>query len=98
MAKNRIVLMQVHADFSDPDRPPCVTCLHAASQTQPVGTPFFTDSGNYYLPPFHVHCRCTLKPFMVGFSTEQQRLAKRILASLPPSKLRPPPPLATAVR
>lgn len=98
MAKKRLVLMQVHADFSDPERPPCISCLRAAAQVQPVGTPFFTDSGEYLIPPFHIHCRCTLKPFLVGFSTEQQSLAKSIIADLPPSKLRPPPPLATAIR
>lgn len=89
--------LQIHADFSDPDRPPCVTCLRAVGQTRPVGIPFNTDSGKYLSPPFHIHCRCIVMPYVPGFEEKVRNLARRLLLSLPLSKLRPPPPLASAI-
>jgi hypothetical protein len=48
------------------DRRTTVVCLHAAGQIQPVDEPFETLAGDYDAPPFHMHCRSIVVPWMAG--------------------------------
>lgn len=94
------VQLQIHADFSDPSNPPCVVCLQAVAQVRPVGQPFSIRFADQILqlahPPWHIHCRCVVMPYVDGFEALQRQLARKYLAKLTPSEKRPPPPLVVA--
>lgn len=45
-------------------------CLHAAGQIRPLNQPFDTLLGEQDEPPFHVHCRSMVIPWMAGFVSD----------------------------
>ena len=80
-----ILMKQVVAVIDDRTS---VVCLHAAGQIQPVGETFKTLNGEYLSPPFHVHCRSKVVPWMPGFVNAQRKLANDELRKRPPSQRR----------
>lgn len=52
------------------DKRTTVVCLHAAGQIQPVDAPFETLAGLLEMPPFHIHCRSQVVPWMPGFGND----------------------------
>lgn len=56
-----------------------MVCLHAAGMITEVGVPFETLAGDFLEPPFHIHCRSIVRPWMSGFlsKTRQEANAER---------------------
>lgn len=52
-----------------------MVCLHAAGMITEVGVPFETLAGDFLEPPFHIHCRSIVRPWMSGFLSETRREA-----------------------
>lgn len=79
-----------------------MVCLRAAGQIVPVGQPFDTLMGDLESPPFHVHCRSIVVPWMPGFVSPVRADANAEIALRPPKEKRfgpdgyggrlPPPP------
>lgn len=72
MADGDLVKKQVVAKI---DGKTTVICLHAAGQIRPVDLPFETLNGPYMTPPFHVHCRSLVMPWMPGFVNDMRAQA-----------------------
>lgn len=83
-----------------------VVCLHAAGQIRAVDEPFETLAGDFMQPPFHVHCRTLVVPWMPGMVNEFRKAANDELRNRPLKERRigpngeiggripPPPPAA----
>lgn len=79
-----------------------MVCLRASGQIVPVGEPFDTLMGDLMAPPFHVHCRSVVVPWMPGFVSDTRAAANAEIARRPPKEKRfgpdgyggrlPPPP------
>jgi hypothetical protein len=94
-----LLLKQVFAQI---DARTTVVCLDAAGQIVPVDDDFETLNGRFYSPPFHIHCRDTVVPWLPGMVSEQRAAANRELKKRPLKQRRkgpngyegrlPPPP------
>jgi hypothetical protein len=58
-------------------------CLHAAGMIVPVDHPFQTLAGDFMAPPFHVHCRSIMRPWMSGFLKDTRKAANAELSRRP---------------
>lgn len=67
-----LLLKQLHAVI---DKRTTMVCLDAAGQIQPVDEPFETLMGKRDMPPFHLHCRDVVVPWLPGFVSEQRKEA-----------------------
>lgn len=52
-----------------------VICLHAAGQIRKITEPFQTLNGDFDNPPFHVHCRSLVMPWLPGFVNDIRKEA-----------------------
>lgn len=79
-----------------------MVCLRAAGQIRPVDQPFETLMGLYDAPPFHVHCRDLVAPWVTGMVSDQRARAAAEIRKRPAKEKRfgpegytgklPPPP------
>lgn len=98
-----LLLKQAHAVV---DERTTMVCLDVAGQIQPVDAPFETLAGEYMTPPFHIHCRTAMIPWLPGFVSEERRKANEEIRKRPAKEKRkgpggfegpvPPPPPARA--
>lgn len=65
------------------DKVTTIVCLDAAGQIQPVDEPFETLAGEFDQPPFHIHCRTGVVPWLPGFVSDQRQLANAELLRRP---------------
>lgn len=65
------------------DKRTTLICVDVAGQIVPVTEPFETMAGTYDVPPFHVHCRTMVAPWVEGFVNDQRRLANAELKRRP---------------
>lgn len=65
-----------------------VICLRAAGQIVPVDDPFETLNGEFMTPPFHVHCRDTVVPWLPGFVSTIRQEANAELQRRPAKERR----------
>jgi hypothetical protein len=63
-------------------------CLHAAGMIMEVGEPFETLAGDFMAPPFHVHCRSIMRPWMSGFLSKIREEANAELQKRPKAQRR----------
>lgn len=63
-------------------------CLHAAGMIVPVDQAFETLAGNFMEPPFHVHCRSIVRPWMSGFLKDIRKAANAELSRRPKKERR----------
>ena len=75
-----ILMKQVIAHI---DARTTVVCLHAAGVVVPVDEPFETLAGEFMEPPFHIHCRSIVSPWMPGMDTQMHNLAMAELQKRP---------------
>jgi len=75
------------------DKRTTVICLEAAGQVVGANEPFHTMNGDLYDPPFHVHCRSMVAPWVDGWGEALQKGASKELATRPASQFRRLPPL-----
>lgn len=103
-----LILKQV---ISVIDKRTTMVCLRVAGQIVAVDQPFSTLMGDLMAPPFHVHCRSIVVPWMKGFVSDvrtdanaeiKRRPAKQRRygpdgygGSLPPRPPSTPPPTTT---
>lgn len=80
MPEDDLLFKQLHAVI---DHRTTLVCLNAAGQVQPVEEPFDTLNGMLDRPPFHVHCRSIVVPWMSGFVNDIRRDANDELARRP---------------
>jgi hypothetical protein len=78
------------------DKRTTIVCLNAAGQIRRVDSPFSTLNGDFQAPPFHVHCRSIVVPYLVGTVNSQRadanvELQQRPLKKRDPRKMRMPP-------
>lgn len=79
------------------DRRTTNVCLAVAGQIVGIEADFDTLNGSFYAPPFHIHCRTTVSPYMAGFVNEQRaasnaELQQRPRASRDTRGAKTPPP------
>ena len=95
-----LVLKQVHSVV---DGETTELCLDAAGQIRRVDEPFETLNGQFDAPPFHIHCRAHITPWMPGFVSDERQRAnaelrrrrtrhKRKSAAGWEGRRQPPPP------
>jgi hypothetical protein len=60
-----------------------VICLDAAGQLRMPDEPFNTLNGDFMHPPFHIHCRTLVMPYLPGFIDVQRREANAELMKRP---------------
>lgn len=70
------------------DKRSTMICLRAAGQIQPVDEPFDTLMGFLDAPPFHVHCRSIVVPWMPGFVSDIRKEANAEIANRPEKQKR----------
>lgn len=73
-----------------------VVCLDAAGQIREPREPFDTLNGQFQHPPFHIHCRSIIVPYLPGFVVDQRRPANAELARRPRKQRRKGPGGSTA--
>lgn len=73
-----------------------VICLDAAGQIREPAEPFDTLNGQFQHPPFHIHCRSIIVPYLAGFVVDQRRPANAELARRPTKQRRKGPGGSTA--
>jgi hypothetical protein len=74
-----LILKQVHSVI---DRKTTELCLEVAGQIRPVDEPFETLNGPLLAPPFHLHCRAHVTPWVRGFVSDERRRANSELRAL----------------
>lgn len=75
-----VVMMQV---VSVIDSRTTTICLHAAGQIAEPWTPFQTLNGEFYSPPFHIHCRSIVQPWQPGYVSDVRGQANAELQRRP---------------
>lgn len=75
-----LVMLQV---VSTIDSRTTTICLHAAGMMVEPGQPFHTLAGDFYHPPFHVHCRSIVQPWQPGYASDVRRRANTELQRRP---------------
>jgi hypothetical protein len=65
-----------------------MVCLHAAGMIAEIGEPFETLAGDFNAPPFHVHCRSIMRPWMSGFLSGTREAANAEMQKRPKSQRR----------
>lgn len=68
-----------------------VICLDIHGVIMPVDKPFETLAGDFMSPPFHVHCRTLVGPYMTGFVREARLAANAELVKRPKAQRRKGP-------
>ena len=68
-----------------------VICLDVHGSIMPVDQAFETLAGDFMSPPFHVHCRTLVGPYMKGFVQEARKAANAELMKRPKSERRKGP-------
>lgn len=80
MAGSDLVMMQI---ISIIDRRTTTICLHAAGMISPADEPFHTLAGDFWTPPFHVHCRSLVAPWQPGYLSDARTDANAELQRRP---------------
>lgn len=70
------------------DKRTTVVCLMAAGQTELVEDPFDTIAGDFMAPPFHIHCRSIIAPYLPGMVQDLRKLANKELQTRPKAERR----------
>lgn len=70
------------------DKRTTMVCLRVAGQVRPVDEPFDTLMGDIMEPPFHVHCRTLVAPWMPGMTSDIRKDANAEIALRPPKEKR----------
>ena len=65
-----------------------MVCLHAAGMITEIGEPFETLAGDFLEPPFHVHCRSIVRPYMTGFLSQTRAEANAEMQKRPKAQRR----------
>lgn len=65
-----------------------MVCLHAAGMITEVGEPFETLAGDFMEPPFHIHCRSIMRPWMSGFLSKTRAEANEEMQKRPKKQRR----------
>lgn len=65
-----------------------MVCLHAAGMITEVGEPFQTLAGDFMEPPFHIHCRSIMRPWMSGFLSGTRKAANAEMKKRPMAQRR----------
>lgn len=83
------------------DQRTTLVCLNVAGQIKRVSEPFDTLNGALEVPPFHVHCRAIVVPYLRGAINDQREQANAELMRRPvkqrdPRKVKSLPPVPKA--
>lgn len=83
-----ILYKQAHAIVDDRTT---VVCLDVHGIAVEVDAPFETLAGDFQSPPFHVHCRTLVYPFLKGFVSQARKEANAELMRRPMAERRKGP-------